>query len=147
MFWANVVITALRDDSGKTYGILKLTRDLTDRKQAEEKLRLSEERFRLLIDGIRDYAIFMLDPEVKIVSWNSGAERLTGYSVPEIIGRHFSLFYPQEALNREWPAEELRRATAEGRFEEEGWRVRKDGSTFWANRFAAVQRKLQVVRS
>jgi PAS domain S-box-containing protein len=132
-FWANVVITALRDESGEVRGFLKITRDLTGRKQAEEKLRLSEERFRLIVESVKDYAIFMLDPQGRVATWNAGAERLKGYRADEIIGQHFSRFYPQEAVDRGWPDEELRRAAAEGRFEDEGWRVHKDGTTFWAN--------------
>jgi PAS domain S-box-containing protein len=89
--------------------------------------------FRLLVEGVRDYAIFLLDPQGRIATWNAGAERIKGYTAHEIIGQHFSRFYPQEALDRDWPAEELRLAAAEGRFEDEGWRVRKDGSQFWAN--------------
>src|SRR5687767_5674490 len=91
------------------------------------------ERFRLLVDGIADYAIFMLDPDGRIVSWNTGGERIKGYRAEEIIGRHFSVFYTQEAIDRGHPDHELQVASAAGRFEEEGWRVRKDGSQFWAN--------------
>src|SRR5215469_2123870 len=91
------------------------------------------EQLRLLVHGTTDYAIFLLDPEGRIVSWNPGAERLKGYKAEEIIGQHFSRFYPQDAIDRGWPAHELKVAQAEGRFEDEGWRVRKDGSQFWAN--------------
>jgi PAS domain S-box-containing protein len=132
-FWANVVITALRDDTGELQGFAKVTRDLTERRMQQEFLRESEERFRLLVESIQDYALFMLDPEGRIVSWNSGARALKGYRAEEVLGRHFSIFYPSEAIARSWPEHELEMAQKEGRFEDEGWRIRKDGSRFWAN--------------
>jgi PAS domain S-box-containing protein len=133
LFWANVVITALKDERGMLRGFSKITRDLSERRRQEELQRQSEERLRLLIDSVKDYAIFMLDPEGRVVSWNAGAERIKGYKTPEIIGRHFSVFYPEEARRRKWPEQELAMAKEKGHFEDEGPRVRKDGSTFWAN--------------
>src|SRR6185295_20374831 len=130
-FWANVVITALRDRQGQLLGFAKVTRDLTERREHEERLRLSEERFRLLVEGVTDYAIFMLDPNGLVATWNAGAARIKGYHADEIIGQHFRKFYPPEAVESGWPEHELRVAAAEGRFIDEGWRVRKDGSRFW----------------
>ncbi len=101
--------------------------------QDKQRARHEADQLRLLVHGTTDYAIFMLDPQGQIVTWNAGAERLKGYKAEEIIGQHFSRFYPQEAIDRGWPAHELKVAQAEGRFEDEGWRVRKDGSRFWAN--------------
>lgn len=132
-FWANVVITALRDEHGKLAGFGKVTRDLTERRAHEEALRESEERFRFMIEGVRDYAIFMLSPDGVIESWNSGAQLIKGYSPSEVIGKHFSLFYRPEDLEAGKPQAELKAALEHGRAEEEGWRVRRDGSVFWAN--------------
>lgn len=132
-FWANVIITAIRDDSGEVRGFAKVTRDLTQRREHEESLRQSEERFRLLVEGVSDYAIFMLDPNGYVVTWNSGAERIKGYKAEEIVGQHFSKFYPPDVVEAGWPEHELQVATETGRFVEDGWRIRKDGSRFWAN--------------
>jgi len=132
LFWANVIITALHDATGNLVGFAKVTRDLTERRRAEETLRQSEERFRLLVQGVQDYAIFLLDPDGRIASWNEGAQRIKGYRAHEIIGRHFSAFYPAEDAASK-PRRELEIAIREGKYEEEGWRVRKDGSLFWAS--------------
>lgn len=132
-FWANVTITAIRDRSGALLGFGKVTRDMSDRKSAEESLRQSEERFRILADGVVDYAIFMLDPSGHIMSWNRGAERINGYRAAEVLGKHFSIFYTEKSKKDQHPEYELRTAIQNGSYEEEGIRVRKDGSTFWAN--------------
>lgn len=132
-YWASVLITALRDESNDVVGYAKVVRDLTDRKVIEERARQNEERFRVLVEGVKDYAIFMLDPAGNVASWNAGAQRIKGYSADEIIGRHFSAFYPEEDIRAGKTEMELEVATREGRFEDEGWRVRKDGSKFWAN--------------
>jgi len=131
-FWADVVITALRDESGTLRGFSKVTRDLTERRRHEETLRQSEQRFRLLVDGVRDHAMCMLDAEGRITSWNSGGQRITGYAAQEIIGRHLSVLYPKEAIERRLPEQELALAREHGRFEHEGLRRHKDGTTFWA---------------
>lgn len=132
-FWANVIITRLTGPDGEVRGFSKITRDLTERRHQEELLRLSEERFRLLVEGVQDYAIFMLDPKGHVMSWNAGAEKNKGYSANEILGQHFSVFYPPEVVASNWPATELKFALERGQFTDEGWRLRKDGSRFWAN--------------
>jgi PAS domain S-box-containing protein len=133
LFWANVVITALRDENGAITGFGKVTRDLTERREHMEALRQSEEQLRLLIEGVRDYAIYMLDPEGVIKSWNGGAQLIKGYAAHEVIGKHYAMFFRSEDIASGLPAKELQDALMQGRTEEEGWRVRKDGSTFWAN--------------
>jgi PAS domain S-box-containing protein len=132
-FWANVTITAVRDATGQLIGFGKVTRDLTERRRSELALRRTEERSRLFIDAVQDYAIFMLDPDGCVSTWNTGAERIKGYKASEIIGQHFSRFYSEEDVRAGKPEWELDVAAKEGRFEDEGWRFRKDGSSFWAN--------------
>jgi len=132
-FWANVILTPLYDDQHNHLGFAKVTRDFSERRSIMEALRQSEERFRLLIEAVKDYAIFILDPTGHVVTWNEGAQRSKGYLASEIIGRHFSTFYTAEDRASGKPADILHRATSEGRVEDEGWRVRKDGSRFWAN--------------
>jgi len=134
LFWANVVITALRDpQDGQLVGFAKVTRDLTQRRGHEEALRRSEERFRLLAEGVTDRAIFMLDANGMVATWNIGAQRIKGYAAEEIIGRHFSVFYPPDAKESGWPDHELQVAADKGSFVDEGWRVRKDGTRLWAH--------------
>jgi PAS domain S-box-containing protein len=106
--------------------------DMETKKQPETRLQQTDEVFRLLVDSVKDYAIFLLDPDGRVSTWNQGAERIKGYKAHEIIGQHFSRFYPREAIDSKWPDRELEIATKEGRFTDEGLRVRKDGSTFWA---------------
>ncbi len=132
-FWAHVVIDPIRSDAGELVGFAKITRDLTERKNVAEALRRSEEQLGILIQGVTDYAIYMLDPEGRVTNWNAGAERLKGYTADEIIGQNFARFYTEEDREKDIPARNLRIALQDSRFEAEGWRVRKDGTRFWAS--------------
>jgi PAS domain S-box-containing protein len=133
LFWAHVVIDPIRNASGHLIGFAKITRDLTERKAAAERLKETQEQFRRLVEGVTDYAIYMLDPEGYVTSWNSGAQRIKGYTPTEIIGKHFSQFYTSEDRLDGAPQAGLETARREGRFEKEGWRLRKDGTRFRAN--------------
>jgi PAS domain S-box-containing protein len=132
-FWAYVVIDPIRTRSGEIIGFAKVTRDLTERRAAEEALRSSQEQFRLLLQGVTDYAIYMLDKDGRVTNWNLGAERIKGYAPHEIVGKHFSAFYTEEDRAAGMPAHALAMALKDGRYEREGWRVRKDGTRFFAH--------------
>jgi len=124
---------AIKEKGNQLQLILLSIEDITARQKAEEALRESEERFRLLVEGVPDYAIFMLDPEGRVASWNQGAERINGYQAEEIIGKHHSVFFPEEDVERGLPDELLKAAVSKCRAETAGWRVRKDGTRFWTN--------------
>jgi PAS domain S-box-containing protein len=132
-FPAMVSVTALRNDQEGIIGYLLIGTDNTARKQVEDKLRWAEESFRLMVESVTDYAIVMLDPEGRVVSWNSGAERIQGYQAEDIVGQHFSRFYLEEDVVNGKAQSDMEKVRANSRFEDEGWRVRKDGSSFWAN--------------
>ena len=131
-FLASVVIDALYED-GELIGFAKITRDITERGIAAEALKESERQFRLLVSGVTDYALYMLDPSGVVTNWNTGAERIKGYAPRDIIGQHFSRFYTTSDQAAGRPARALQHALDHGRYEEEGWRVRKDGTLFWAS--------------
>lgn len=131
-FWAHVIITAIRNEFGELIGFGKVTRDLTEQKRTQAALHRQEQRFQLFIHAVQDYAMFMLDPDGYITTWNRGAERIKGYKASEIIGQHFSVFYPP-GLRSEMPKRALEIAAREGHYEVEAWRLRKDGSRFWAS--------------
>ncbi|CAG9243294.1 PAS domain-containing sensor histidine kinase [Paraburkholderia caribensis] len=132
-FWASILITAQRQDQGNLAGFAAVAHDLSERHLIEARLRRSEHRLRVMIDSVQDYAIFMLSPTGEVTSWNSGAERIKGYRAEEIIGRHFSIFYPPENRAAGLPERMLETASAQDRVEAEGWRIRRDGSRFWAD--------------
>jgi PAS domain S-box-containing protein len=132
-FPAIVSVTALRDDDQAIIGYLLIGTDNSARKHVEEKLRWTEESFRLMVESVSDYAIVMLDPEGLISSWNTGAQRIKGFQADEIVGRHFAIFYPAADVTLGKPQQDLAQAAANGRYEDEGWRMRKDGTVFWAN--------------
>jgi len=132
-FWASVVVDRINGEDGELVGFAKITRDMTDKREAQQALLDAERRFRILVQGVTDYAIFMLDPEGKVANWNAGAERIKGYHPDEIVGEHFSRFYTPEDFKAGVPKKALETARKTGRFESEGWRVRKDGTRFWAS--------------
>jgi PAS domain S-box-containing protein len=136
-FWALGVIDAVRDHEGKLIGFAKVTRDMTERRLEQSRLLESERQFRHLVQSVVDYAIFRLDKDGLVASWNLGAERIKGYSADEIIGQHFSMFYTEEDRAAGVPARTLAAAASEGRFEAEGWRVGKDGAHFWVTAVVA----------
>lgn len=131
-FWAELSIFPVKEEN-ECKGFSCVLRDVSERKQTELELRQNEQRYRLMVEGVKDYAIFMLDPTGHILTWNEGAKRLKGYHPDEIIGKHFSTFYTAEDLETKKPERELKIAVATGKYEEEGWRIRKNGSLFWAN--------------
>lgn len=132
-FWAMVVIDAIRNESGELTGFAKITRDITERQEAQNNILESERRYRRLVEAVVDYAIFQLDREGLVTTWNTGAQRIKGYAPEEIIGQHFSRFYTESDRAAGVPAQALEQARIKGRFEAEGLRVRKDGSTFSAS--------------
>lgn len=132
-FWASVVLDRINREDGELVGFAKITRDMTDKHDAQNALLEAERRFRILVQGVTDYAIYMLDPNGKVSNWNAGAERIKGYLPDEIVGDHFSRFYAPEDRDAGVPARALQTARDTGRYEAEGWRVRKDGTRFWAS--------------
>jgi PAS domain S-box-containing protein len=133
LIWVHAVVDPIRDEDGTLLGYAKVTRDVTEKKAAERALYASEQQFRMLVQGVRDYAIYMLDPQGRVTNWNAGAEQIKGYTADEIVGEHFSRFYTEEDRANGEPARALETALREGRYEREAERVRKDGTRFWAS--------------
>jgi PAS domain S-box-containing protein len=133
LIWVHAVVDPIRDEDGTLLGYAKVTRDVTEKKAAERALYASEQQFRMLVQGVRDYAIYMLDPQGRVTNWNAGAEQIKGYTADEIVGEHFSRFYTEEDRADGEPARALETALREGRYEREAERVRKDGTRFWAS--------------
>ena len=131
-FWADVLVTALYSPDGALRGFAKVTRDETDRHEMQEQLRASEERFRLLVGGLKEHALYMLDTAGVVVNWNAGAQHIKQYTAEEIVGRHFGVFFTSDERASGKPQRELDLAAKLGSYEEEGWRIRKDGTRFWA---------------
>nr|WP_315416206.1 PAS domain S-box protein [uncultured Pseudomonas sp.] len=128
--WALVIIDPIRAEDGSLIGFAKVTRDLTERRAAEQALRQSEQQFSLLVQGVTDYALYMLDPNGIITTWNAGAQRIKGYEPAEVIGRHYSMFFQADDVANHVPQRALATVVSEGRYEGQGWRVRKDGTRF-----------------
>jgi PAS domain S-box-containing protein len=129
-FWAHVVINPIRREGGKLAGFAKITRDLTERKAAEDAMRRSEQEFKTLVQSVTEYAVYMLNPNGNVINWNTGAQRIKGYLPHEVIGNHFSMFYTEDDKAKGEPQRSLDTAARDGRFEKEGWRVRKNGDVF-----------------
>lgn len=132
-FWANIVLEAIYNDAHELIGYAKITRDITERKTAQDKLLESERKFRYLVEGVTDYAIYMISPEGIITNWNSGAQRIKGYSAEDVVGTHFSQFMTEQDREAGLADHSLEIAKLDGRYENEAWRVRKDGSLFLAH--------------
>jgi len=139
-FWASGIMTPILDESGAFLGYAKIMRDLSARRQAEEALRASEERYRLAVENVQDYVIYHIDPHGVVTSWNKGAERIKGYTESEVLGQHFRLFYTEEDIRSGKPEREMEIAARDGRCEEEYWRVRKGGQRFWGNEIMTALR-------
>jgi PAS domain S-box-containing protein len=133
VFWAGITLTAVYNEVNVLIGFSKVTKDLTEQNIEKAALRQSEERYRLLVEQVVDYGIFMMDEKGRIASWNEGAKRIKGYQASEVIGKYFSIFYPPDEIYNGKPTYELKIARQQGKYEEEGWRIRKDGTRFWAN--------------